>query len=1040
MKKFIPFALITILIFSGIIQSHASDEDLFTVKVPPDALLVLDLSLSMNMAPAGHYMYIDNAKSCGSDTAYYASRGSGLKECYIDYDAVPKYSSPSCSGPFYINNKYSGYTTDCSRLAIAKRALTELLDHSSPYIPPDTNINTVDENSLRIRMGYMRFYNCGSDDTGRNYLSGCNRIIREIKDLGKNNYHDIWSSINGESASGGTPLAAALDEAKLYLNNNKSNDSFRDCRKKFVIFITDGADTFACGGGGLEDQTDQYKRRRETVAKSKALLDAGYKVFVIAFGADLPHHTRNTLNWSAYYGGTKNFSSTQSGDTAAYNPSSIISCQSSPTSSHNLGDGSHYYAALNDPGEVSLSGYAFLVTTASELTAALKAIAKYIEGPISFPSPTVPSVQVVMEETGDTMFVSSFIPKEDNPFWIGNLKAYQLNADGTLPVGSDGKPLPQKNIWYPSADPNTDYGAGETLESANSNNRNILTYVRGSFTSFDQTHLNDNDLDLGTDTTRCNSEPTSQCQKLISYVRGTDTYSIKSVEYEDWKLGDIFHSNAVIVGEPSRFFEEECFDKCPDGSKSFYQNYKGRTKVVIVGANDGMLHTFNVTHKEAKGAEAWAFIPNSLLKNLKSMRTNHTYYVDSSPKVADVWFDYNGDHRKTANEWKTVLLCGLRKGGKHYFALDITDTLNPQYLWEFPNDGTTLAKVGQSWSEPAIGRVKIEDGSGGLVERWVAFMGGGFDPSETRSTPASVGKAFFVIDIRNGNIIKEFFGISGMSYSFAAPPTVVDTNSDGFVDKVYMGDLGGQMWVFDVSFNEITKKSDSLWTGRTLFTAPVSSSEKHSIYYQPALAFDRYGKPWVYFGTGDRENPNDYTNQNERFYAVKDDGKGTYPRTENNNTLLEVTSSNTFTQIQDPLKGWMIKLEKSANSLEKVLAKPAVFNQLVYFTTYTYTYSESTNPCYTGGIGSAKAYIVEYRSGGGAVSTLDDNLIPSATSNRWVPISGSGSGLPSPPVISVSLNGKASITILTTTGQILSQKVFSPSVSKAPIYWRELIR
>ena len=221
-----------------------------------------------------------------------------------------------------------------------------------------------------------------------------------------------------------------------------------------------------------------------------------------------------------------------------------------------------------------------------------------------------------------------------------------------------------------------------------------------------------------------------------------------------------------------------------------------------------------------------------------------------------------------------------------------------------------------------------------------------------------------------------------MNYSFAAPPTAVDTNSDGFVDKVYIGDLGGQMWVFDVSFNEATKKSNSLWTGKTLFTAPVSSSEKHSIYYQPAVALDRSGKPWVYFGTGDRENPNDYTNQNERFYAVRDDGSGTYPRTESNLYDLILNNYNSFTPVQDPsvcpgCKGWFIKLDKSRspnpNSLEKVLAKPVVFNQLVYFTTYTYTVS--ANPmCSTGG--SGKVYIVEYRSGGGAASTLGDNLIP----------------------------------------------------------------
>ena len=100
-----------------------------------------------------------------------------------------------------------------------------------------------------------------------------------------------------------------------------------------------------------------------------------------------------------------------------------------------------------------------------------------------------------------------------------------------------------------------------------------------------------------------------------------------------------------------------------------------------------------------------------MLKNLKLSTAAHTYFVDSSPKVADVWFPSSpGDTTKSADEWKTVLICGLRKGGFTYSALDITDTLNPKYLWQFPKptDSAALAKMGQSWPEPAIGRVKIE--------------------------------------------------------------------------------------------------------------------------------------------------------------------------------------------------------------------------------------------------------------------------------------------------------------------------------------------
>jgi type IV pilus assembly protein PilY1 len=324
--------------------------------------------------------------------------------------------------------------------------------------------------------------------------------------------------------------------------------------------------------------------------------------------------------------------------------------------------------------------------------------------------------------------------------------------------------------------------------------------------------------------------------------------------------------------------------------------------------------------------------------------------------------------------------------------------------------------------------VKIESG-GNLVEKWVAFIGGGFDYAN------NVGKAFYVIDINTGDIIKEFYGLSGMDYSLTAPPIAVDTNLDGYVDKVYMGDLGGQMWAFDVSFDETTKKSDSQWTGKRLFTAPVSISEKHRIYYQAVVAFDKYRNPWVYFGTGDREYPKDDSNGPERFYAVKDDGLGNYPRVEGDgpNDVKDVTGNNTFTSPSNS-KGWYIQLGIPGNPpFEKVLAKSSVFNQLLYFTTYKYTGTAS--PCTVAGEG--KLYMVEYLSGGGAL-TVDDlnDLSEPPSSSRST---GIGSGIPSSPTISVNLKGKASVNVGTTSNQILSEEIFSPATSKEIIYWREVI-
>ena len=958
MKKVI-FIAFFIALFTGVAQLHADDTELFMVAVPSDVLIILDMSGSMNYSPAG----------------------------------PPYVSSPN------------------RRIDIARTVLFDLLDDNE-----DGKIDKKDEPSLNLRLGYMRYWNSYNNDDG-DPLTGSIQVRSPIGSL----YSDIWDKISDSAETnpvGGTPLAASLAEAKInFLRDVNPVDLSIACRKKFVILITDGADTFGCSGNGADpncgnesSNPGMYRRRMQTVQRAKELAEAGIKVFVVGFGGSAPECLKRTLNWAAFYGQTDNPTDPNSGDIKAYNITTYGDpCTTTDTNA--------------DPAIYPLSGYAFLAEDASALSKAIKAIAKYIqEKSYSFTAPTIPLVRILDKDVG---YISSFIP-EETPFWRGNLKAYRLNSDGTFPVDADGNPLNANLIW----------DAVVQLKNTSSSSRRIYTYKNNALTEFIYGNLTNADLDVALDADRAN---------LVNHIRGIDAYDIdqdlNTTEERDWKLGDIFHSNAVIVGSPNRYFEDTGFS----GPGQFYDTYKDRTKVIIVGGNDGMLHAFNA----ATGAEEWAFIPPGVLKTLKFMPSTHTYYVDSSAKVSDLWiYSSMGDKTKTKEEWRTILICGLRKGGKQYFALDITDTLNPVFLWEFPksSDAATLAKVGQSWSEPAIGRVKFEHDSGSgseLYERWVAFIGGGFDPNETKTIQATIGRAFFVIDIKTGDIIWEYssdypvtsYPLSDprryMTYSFAAPPTALDTNADGYVDKVYIGDMGGQMWAFNVPFDGITKKSNSLWTAQRLTEPPSSNAERHPVFYQPAVVFDDYRKPWVYFGTGDRENPTDTTNPPEFFYAVKDDGEGVYPRRENQE-LQEISSINTFTP--DPLKkGWYLILEHSAQLVEKVLAKPVVFNNIVYFTTYAYRGKASG--CSVEG--DARLYELYYPTGGGALDVdelTDLNGTPSA--ERYETI---GAGVPSNPVISVNMKGTASIVIGTTSGQVFSQEAFSSGTGRSLLYWREVI-
>jgi type IV pilus assembly protein PilY1 len=431
-----------------------------------------------------------------------------------------------------------------------------------------------------------------------------------------------------------------------------------------------------------------------------------------------------------------------------------------------------------------------------------------------------------------------------------------------------------------------------------------------------------------------------------------------------------------------------------------------------------MLHGF----RESDGAELWGFIPPDQLDNLEDLAEiigGHDFYVDASPIAADV---------KIGGTWKTILMFGQRRGGKNFYALDITDTSNPQYLWSF-----TDSKMGETWSEPAIGKIRISDGS----DKWVAFVGGGYDTASNNNS----GKAFFVIDLATGAKLWEYYKPASpvgdqqyVGFSFAASPTAVDLNNDGFVDRVYIGDVGGQLWKFDVSASAtLTSGLVTNWTGKRLFAASASQSNPpaagefypaQAIYGAPTLSYDSNHNLWVYFGTGDRNHPNN-TSAN-RFYGIKDNTTMTNGSVLTESSLTNVTSgTGTVTQ------GWYVIL----NNNEKVLSASDVFNNAVYFTTFT---PATTLTCGSSG-GNAKLYSVNLTTGDAAVNFATGTLLGGGQS-ALVNAKAIGTGIPSRPVVTIhqtATTGNPYVVTGTTNQQITNTPV-PPLASKKLLAWREV--
>ena len=437
--------------------------------------------------------------------------------------------------------------------------------------------------------------------------------------------------------------------------------------------------------------------------------------------------------------------------------------------------------------------------------------------------------------------------------------------------------------------------------------------------------------------------------------------------------------------------------------------------MIFFGANDGMLHAV----KDEDGTASWSFIPPNQLARLKEIvegRT-HGYFVDGSPKLylvdddGDGFIDTDGDDDNDGNvdsdPDQVVLVCGERKGSSSFFALDVTDPDKPKYLWRIsPTNDTTFAwpnilgDLGESWSEPTFGLVKTGETEiyDELARAYITtdtikpalIIGGGF------SSDNSTGTSVYILDLLEGTEIKRFTPAntaSAAAYSFPSAVVALDTNNNGILDKLYVGDLGGNMYRFGrftesdgktlLEFPDVNEDI-STWQSHLLFSVnDATNFTSSTFYYPPSITLER-GYDLVFMGTGDRENPCDPSTTDGAFVLKDTNDSGSYTVS----NLLDITDPEatdySLPNLDEGSRGWYYRLATG----EKVLSRGTVFNQVYYFTTFT----PSTDPCLPGGL--ARLYALNYKTGEAIIDfsadgTLDTNL-------------DIGGGIPSRPVLVIN--------------------------------------
>jgi hypothetical protein len=391
-------------------------------------------------------------------------------------------------------------------------------------------------------------------------------------------------------------------------------------------------------------------------------------------------------------------------------------------------------------------------------------------------------------------------------------------------------------------------------------------------------------------------------QKLIKFIRG---YNDDDTARKH--MGDILHAAPVILTYKKG---------AADGV--------GKEQYVFTATNEGYLHVFDTK----TGTEKFAFMPKKLLKNIETQYMNnetggHRYGIDGQ---LSLWHD-DLDHNDEVNgAEKVYLYLGLRRGGRGYYALDVTDINSPRLLWKI--DGETdsdFSNLGYTWSKAYLAGIRREvddpENTGQTIKQVqkVMIFSGGYDNNQddeakiTENIDATYGNDIFIIDAKTGSRLwslqsSNVEGAGDLNHSIPGGMRILDLNRNGAIDRIYFADTGGNIWRLDL--NEELNETDSS-SSKLIKLASFGGTGENArkFYNEPDVSmFKHKGKSVlaISIGSGYRSHPMS-KELKDHFFTVLD------PST------FKPIDTDTFTTIQltadDMAKVSLIVNEEGGKSL-----------------------------------------------------------------------------------------------------------------------------
>lgn len=548
-----------------------------------------------------------------------------------------------------------------------------------------------------------------------------------------------------------------------------------------------------------------------------------------------------------------------------------------------------------------------------------------------------------------------------------------------------------------------------------------------SGTPFSTANTSITDTLLGT-TAATPSDRTS----LINWVRGANTQlddnpdvsATASNDIRGFAHGDVLHSRPAVIN----------YDPTPGVDKTY----------VFYGSNDGMLHAIRGGQGTSGGVEQWSFIPSEHFSKFKRMR-DHTplistanpkpYFVDGS---ATTYTQTDTSGVVT----KAYLFVTMRRGGRVMYALDVTDPLTPKFLWKHTNTDAGFSELGDTWSDITVAKLKLQTDP-------VLIFGLGYDAAANDPTiqaTATMGRGVMMLNAADGALLWQAGPSYGMNFAIPASITAYDSNSDGYIDRLYAVDTGANVWRINV--DDANKAN---WTVTKLASLGGTGVNSRKFLFAPDVVSPVPGGTYdaVLVGSGDREHPFETSIVN-RFYMIKDSHslntvlatpivEGTAGSTTGvagtlYDTTLDYVQAGTAAQMAAAstalasASGWYVTL----GSGEKVVSGSTTLAGSVIFGTNTPT-AAVANTC-TANLGEGRLYVLNYLNGAATVDVNQNGTLQ--TVDRFEVRAGGGFP-PTPVPVSVRINGK------TYQAAISGTKVITPP--SPPIgrryrtYWQRLI-